>query len=903
METIYDKIRRTFRLIFFTSIIGVLCAAVFVVLVFLYFSRDLPDLTKIADYEPLSVSSVYSADGHLIGQFFKEKRFVVPFDKMPKVVIDAFISAEDASFFEHKGIDFAGIMRAAIANIKAGRIVQGGSTITQQVAKSLLLTSERTFVRKIKEAILADRIEKNFSKDQILFLYLNQIYLGYRSYGIEAAARNYFGKHVWELNLAESAILAGLPKGPSKYNPFSNPRGAKRRQWYVLQRMYQNGFINRQEAIEAKEAVLEIKEQKNEYKTIAPYFVDLVKKYVINKYGEEYIYKKQLKIYTSLNHDLQKVAQEAVRAGLRKVDKRQGYRGVLDQLEPEKIETFRKKAHRSHLKTDLTLFNKLKHEALSEIDEMEDAESILRKEDQEKLVDKKLNEALLASMDTPIERGEEYKAVVLDVDDEAKRVVVAIGKRKGIIPLKNMEWAREPDPDVWWETAKIKKPSQVLKVGDIILVEVLKIPDLASVKRKGKKAAELIYTLEIIDSEDTVIEKDIPYFEAELSQEPLIQGALLSMSPIFGYVDAMVGGYSFGTSQFNRAVQAIRQPGSTFKPFIYGAAIEKGYTPASMIIDAPIVYGDPENEHIWKPENYGESFHGDTLLRTAIIKSRNIPTIKLLKDIGIGYAINFARKLGITSPLTKDLSLALGSSGVTLMEMVKAYATFPSGGKSIQPVYITKIVDRNANILELHVPNKTLYDEEGNLLPEKENLLDINDFINDDAPQVITEQVAYIMTYLLREVVKFGTGRSVRALGRTAGGKTGTTNDFLDAWFMGFTPDVVTAAWVGFDEPDKPIGRFETGAKTAAPIWLKYMKASVKRFSERDFEVPEGIVFVNIDKESGKVSDGDPQNSVYEAFAEGTEPKVTDKKAYASEEKKDEREILEEREEFFKHGY
>jgi len=908
MDNLYEKVRRVFRLIFFSSIIVIFCTAILIVIVFLYFSRDLPELNKIVDYEPLAVSSVYSSNGKLIGQFYREKRFVVPFEKIPDGVIEAFISAEDASFFEHRGIDFMGIARAAIANIKAGRIVQGGSTITQQVAKSLLLSSERTFVRKIKEAILADRIEKNFTKDQILYLYLNQIYLGYRSYGIEAAAQNYFGKHVWELNLSESAVLAGLPKGPSKYNPFSNPRGAKRRQWYVLQRMYQNGFISKEEAINAKEALIKIKEQKKEFYEIAPYFVDMVRKYVIEKYGEEYVYKKQLKIHTSLNLRLQNIAQKAIRDGLRKVDKRQGYRGVLGHLEADEISDFRNKTHRKLLKSDLTLFNRLKNEALSEIDDLESMENILRKDDEERLVDKKLNEALLDSMDTPIKKGEEYEAVVLKVEDGeykkgrpmpgSKKVYIAIGKRKGIIPLVYMEWAREPDPDVWWEYAKLKKPSQVLSAGDRILVEVAKIPPPGSVKDKNK-----IYTLELIAENDTVFERKVPYFIAKLSQEPLIQGALLSLSPETGMIDAMVGGYSFRTSQFNRAIQAIRQPGSTFKPFIYGAAIEKGFTPATMIIDSPIVYGDPENEHIWKPENYGEKSYGDTPLRNALIKSRNIPTIKLLKDIGIGYAINFARRLGITSQLTKDLSLALGSSGLTLMEMCRAYSTFPSGGKSIEPVYITKIEDRYGNILEYHAPRETLYDEEGNVFPGKEQLAEINDFVNEEAPRVISEQTAYIMTYLLREVVLYGTGRSVRALGRTCGGKTGTTNDFLDAWFMGFTRDVVTGVWVGFDDPDKPIGRFETGAKTASPIWLRYMRESVKRFPEKDFDVPEGIVFVNIDKETGKLAD-EPSNSVYEAFVEGTEPRASDKGPVGiAQGPEDVNKVLEEEEQFFKNGY
>ncbi|MFH2093058.1 MAG: PBP1A family penicillin-binding protein [Pseudomonadota bacterium] len=730
-----------------------------------YLSQDLPKINTLGDYRPATVTSVFSDDGRKIGEFYEERRIVIPLAEMPDNLKNAFIAAEDSRFREHPGIDIVSIFRASFKNLKAGSIVQGASTITQQVTKSFLLTPERTYKRKIKEAILAYRIEKRFTKDEILFLYLNQIYLGHGAYGVEAASENYFGKHAKDLNLAECSILAGLPQAPSRYSPFRFPDLAKQRQVYVLNRMKEDGMITNLEATEAIDLKLDIKPRKNWFIERVPCYTEHVRRYVETHYGKDALYKEGLQIHTAVNIELQKFGREAVNKGLTDLDKRSGFRGPQKNIPALQIENF------------------------------------------SSTVSEEIGNKLL-------EKGSVYDGVVLAVDDENKTTRVRVGNYQGIIKLETMTWARKPDIDIAYFEASIQKPSQVLKIGDVITVKVIN---------------------EQVENND---------LEFTLEQEPVAQSALLSIEAETGHVKVMIGGRDYQNSQFNRAYQSRRQPGSAFKPIIYAAALDKGYTAASVIIDSPVVYEDTERDFIWKPRNYKEQFFGPTLFREALVKSRNIVTIKILQDIGIDYVIEYSRRLGITSDISKDLSIALGSSGVSLLEIVNAYSVFSNLGYLIEPVFITKIQDRDGNLLET-----------SKLIRKK----------------VIDMSTAYIMTNIMESVIKTGTGWRIRELNRPAAGKTGTTNNLYDAWFLGYTPRYTTGVWVGLDQ-EAPLGKGETGSRAASPIWLDFMLNALRGKPARAFNVPEGIIFAKIDAKTGLLPIESSQETIFECFKEGTVP-------------------------------
>jgi penicillin-binding protein 1A len=762
---------RIFKWLLMVSILIVIAGSLGAAGVYFYVSRNLPKISSLKDYRPPIITTVYSDDNRKIGEFFKERRIVIPLSQMPDMLKKAFVAAEDSRFYKHQGIDILSIFRAFYKNIEAGSIVQGGSTITQQVTKSFFLTPERSYIRKIKEAILAYRIDKKFSKDEILFLYLNQIYLGHGAYGVEAASENYFGKSAKDLNLAECAILAGLPQAPSRYSPFKNPERAKQRQIYVLNRMVEDGFITNIQATEAVNKVLDIKPRKNLYIDEVPVYTEYIRRYISTKYGDDMLYKEGLSVYTSVNIEMQKLAREEISKGLNALDKRQGYRGPLEHLQPEEIESFSKQ-----IQLELENFH--------------------------------------------FEEGKIIKGVVIEVNDKNNTAVVRMGNMMGVIGIEDMRWARKPNPEVAYYAAKVNSVGEVLKVGDVILVRV-----------KGK-----------IPGTDQ--------WRLALEQDPKAQAALLCIESGTGNVKVMVGGRDFRESQFNRAVQSRRQPGSAFKPIIYAAALDKGYTPATMIIDSPIVYEDTEHDFTWKPKNYKERFYGPTLFRDALAESRNVVTIKILQDIGIDYAIDYARKLGITSNLNRDLSLALGSSGVSLLELVKAYSVFDNLGYLVEPVFITKILDRQGNVLEEANPTRK---------------------------KVIEQNTAYVMTSLLEGVVKHGTGHRVTAMNRPVAGKTGTTNNLHDAWFMGYTPRYVTGVWVGFDD-ESSLGRGETGSRAASPIWLGFMQRLLQDKPVRVFQVPEGVVFSKIDAETGLLPIPESKKTVFECFKEGTVPTEYTKK-------------------------
>jgi len=759
---IFAKIFRWFVLV---SVFMIISGMFGVAGVYFYLGKNLPKISSLKDYRPPVITTVYSDDNRKIAEFFEERRIVIPLSQMLEMLEKAFIAAEDARFYKHKGIDILSIIRAFFKNIEAGTIVQGGSTITQQVTKSFFLSPERSYTRKIKEAILAYRIDKKFTKNEIFFLYLNQIYLGHGAYGVEAASENYFEKSAQELNLAECAMLAGLPQAPSRYSPFRYPERAKQRQIYVLNRMVEEGVITNIQATEAINTELDIKPRKNWYIEEVPVYTEHIRRYIAKKYGADILYKEGLKIYAAVNIEMQKIARGEIEKGLYALDKRQGYRGPTKHLQPEEIESFSK---------ELQI-------------ELEKA---------------------------PLEEGKITEGVVVEVNNKKNTVVVRIGNTLGIIKIEDMHWARKPDPEIAYFEARVQHVGEVVSVGDVILVKV-----------KNK-----------------IFNTDRWWLDLE--QVPKVQAALLCIESETGNVKVMVGGKDFRESQFNRAIQSRRQPGSAFKPIIYAAALDKGYTPATMIIDSPIVYQDTEHDFTWKPRNYKEKFYGPTLFRDALAKSRNVVTIKILKAIGIDYAIDYARKLGIMSKLNRDLSIALGSSGVSLLELVGAYSVFNNLGYLLSPVFITKIVDRDGNVIEESSPVRE---------------------------KVIEKNTAYIMTNLLEGVVKHGTGHRVRALNRPVAGKTGTTNNLHDAWFVGYTPRCTTGTWVGFDD-ESSLGKSETGSRAASPIWLGFMQKVLAGKSVRVFQVPEGVVFSKIDAETGLLPIPESKKTIFECFKEGSVP-------------------------------
>lgn len=742
---------------------------------YLYFTSVLPSVNSLQEYNPNTITKVYSHDGQIIGEFFIERRIVIPFSKMPLHLVKAFMAAEDAMFYQHKGIDYISVIRAFYKNISAGKIVQGGSTITQQVAKSFFLTPEKSISRKIKEALLAYRIEKSLSKEDILHLYLNQIYLGNGAYGVQAASEVYFGKDVEDLNLAEAALLAGLPKAPSKYSPYYYPQVARQRQEYVLRMMMEQEYISKEELEKALHYPLKFKPKEIRSLWVGPYFTEHIRRYIDENYGEDLLYRGGLQVYTTLNVDFQKAANEAVTIGLKEHDRRRGYRGAIRRL--------------------------IKRE---------EADDFINE------VETKLNGKQL-------EIGKIYEGVVTSINTEEGYFGVAVGNHKAKLVFEDAEWAKLYNPTTNPDGGKLQDLTYVIKKGDVIKAGVKDVP---------------------INNKEPI--------QITLEQEPISQASLIALEPATGYVRAMIGGADFTKNQFNRAVQAKRQPGSAFKPIIYAAAIDKGYTPASVIVDSPIVFEetikDVQNEDIkgidWKPRNFDEKFYGLTTFRQALIHSRNIVTIKILKDIGVEYVIEYAKKLGIQSPLSNNLSLALGSSSMSLLEITNVYSVFANRGNKPEPIFITKITDKAGNVLEENFPI---------------------------SQEVLSPQTTYIINNLLQGVIQNGTGQRAKALGRPVAGKTGTTNNLNDAWFIGFTPDIVAGAWVGYDD-ERSLGAMETGAKAALPIWLKFMQKAVYGTPIRNFYTPNGIVFAKIDAMTGMPATPASEKTIFEAFKEGTVP-------------------------------
>ena len=728
-----------------------------------YFSQDLPSLESLQNYQPSLVTQVYSSDQQLIGQFFIERRIVTPLAEIPKTLTQAVIATEDARFFEHPGLDYIGILRAAWTNIRhGGRRIEGASTITQQLARSLFLSSERSYGRKIRELILAYKMEVVSTKEQILETYLNQIYFGQGAYGVAAAAQTYFGKELAKLTLPEAAFLAGLPKSPSRFSPFVAYDRAKKRQEHVLGRMEEAGFITQAEQEQAAAEPLAFKRPGGDQ--LAPYFVEYIRQLLIAKYGETMVYKGGLKVFTTLNLEMQKYAEAAFIAGLRELDKRQGWRGPLRTIDVAAIPSPGTGAE--------------------------------------------ANDALNA--------GDYREGVVAKVAKD--HYLVQVGNTIGKLALDDMAWAKKrlKGPDATKDAVVEPNLRQILKPGDVIEVAIKKID----------RGAVFL----------------------QLEQTPLVEGGLVAIDPAKGAIRAMVGGYDFNRSEYNRAVQAHRQPGSAFKPLIYATAMNQGMSPASVILDAPVVYEQEQEDKTWKPENYGKKFHGMVSLRDALAHSHNLATVRLLEKIGVKNVIDLAQTVGITSPLAADLSLGLGSSSVGLLELTSAYGVFLNQGSRAEPYAIFFVKDNAGKVLELAEP---------------------------EAHEVISKETAYLITNMMEDVIRKGTGQAAKVIDRPIAGKTGTTNEFINAWFIGGTPNLVTGVYVGFDDR-RSLGETESGAHAALPIWINFMREALKQVPVVPFTIPDGVTFVKVDPSTGLLeSEQEGTSGTVELFARGSEPTQT----------------------------
>lgn len=841
---------------------------------------SLPKLISLEDYKPLLVTSVHDRNGKKIGEFFRERRTLVPYEKIPKNLVNAFLAAEDDQFFQHGGINYMAIARAAFANLKAGHTVQGASTITQQVAKTLFLSPEQTLLRKLREAMLSDQMENNLSKENILYLYLNQIYFGQGAYGVENAAQTYFHKPVQKLDLTEMAMLAGLPKAPSAYSPVTNPKRAKERQAYVLHRMAEVGFITKEVAIAEAAKPIKVYVREN-YEQFAPFYLETVRQILVQQLGEDVVLDQGLRIETSLDLEKQISANEAVVAGLKQLDKRQGFRGPIKKLTTEaEIEKFLKD-QRKKLLGDFTPERTINADGTF-------AEIVATNKNQK------------SNLPPFLKIGQTVEALVREVNDAEGFVRLSLPEATGVIDFETMRWARRPDTEKRYDLDQIKKPSDALKVGDVVHVRI--VSEKGNVSRKtpppvkGKKPAPVAPQVDVS-----------AMIGLELDQEPLAEGALVSLDQQTQDVLALIGGYSFQRNEFNRALQAARQTGSSFKSIVYASALDKGYNPSTILMDIPVVYEETketdegqEETSVWKPSNHGKTFGGELTFRNALVKSLNIPTVKLVQDVTVPWATDYARRLGVFSPLNPDFTMALGSSSVTLYEMTKVFSEFGRLGKRTRPMLIHKVEDRNGKVLLENVSLDIRFEKELKPLEEEfeqrrkayfdaKNLAAANPdqpvvkdpkkekpdshFFFENPDQLISPQTAYVATSLLKGVVEdpHGTGGGARAIGREVAGKTGTTNGYFDAWFIGYTAQIATGVWVGFDK-EHSLGRGEVGGRAALPVWVNYMKASHEGLPQMTLPVPEGIVFANIDGDSGKLATASTKTILRQAFIEGTEP-------------------------------
>ena len=722
------------------------------------YSNKLPDYKYLKNYKPPVSSKLYSGNGVLVSDFSSEKRIFVPYSAISQTVINAFLSAEDKNFFDHPGVDAKGVVRAIknnIFNLLYSKRLEGASTITQQVAKNFLLTNEVSIDRKIKEAILAFRIERVLSKKRILELYLNQIYLGEGSYGIASASLRYFNKPINELNYGEAALLAALPKAPSKYNPYKNKELAKFRRNLVLNNLLDNGFIDQKQHSKLINSKIKLQKRKRIYLEDSRYYVEDVRKDVIDKYGYDKVYKQGFNIKTPLDLELQKIATQSLRNGLQEFDKRKGWRGPISNIKKYK-----------NWKKDL----------------------------------KDLN----------LEKSLGWELAVVTRIDKFETVIKTQNDDNGTINFNDIDWTR-------------KEFKKLFKIGDIIYV---------------KKLSDGNYSLK---------------------QLPRANGGIVVMDPYSGRVLALSGGFSFKQSEFNRASQAKRQPGSAFKPFIYALALENNFLPTTLVLDAPIVLDQGNDLKMWKPENYGKKFYGPSTLRTGIEKSRNLMTVRIAQELGIDKIINFSKKLNIYENPDELMSVSLGSAETTLLKITSAYCSFLNGGKLVNPILIDRIQDSEGKTIfnneKRFCENCDLISYEGTSKP----------IIKNKYQQIFSPQTAYQITSMLKGVIERGTGKGLKELKLELAGKTGTTNKNTDTWFIGFTSNLVVGVYIGYDNP-RSLGKFETGSKTAMPVFKDFIKKTANTFNARPFKVADNINMMVIDAKTGKKANPKTKLAIIESF-------------------------------------
>lgn len=845
---------------------------------FFFISMDLPQINSLKDYNPPMNSKIISRDGEVLLDIGAETREVVAFEKMPKKVVGAFLAAEDDNFYTHEGIDYYGIARAFMVNLKEGRLVQGGSTITQQVAKSFLLTKERTISRKVKDLMLARKIEQKFTKEEILYLYLNQVYLGGGYYGVKAAFKGYFDKELEEATPAECALVAGLLVAPGKYSPYVNPQYAKVRQNYVLRRMFDTKKITEEEYQAALKEDIKMRIRiPNEMK--GGHFTDWVRQEVMKAVGTEEFLINGFTVQTTLDYSLQKKAEEAVKEKVKELDKRQGFKGPIRNLATdEEITQFIKEQRKKVLRDQSSFFTfTVDGKNLYEFHEDDDslAKNLAYFEDERN----KLSERFKAVVDIGnpandpfvnfLKPGKSYPAVVIKVDDLKRIILAEIAGSRVILPEIGFEWAHERkfgENAVYY--APVKTPSKLLKRGDVVLV---------AIKNKSVSLDQLINADFFKKYTDATLKGMLAkqkFFEASLDQEPEAEGALIALNAHSGDIVSLVGGTDFVKSQFNRVIQSSRQPGSAFKPFIYAASLENGYNPSSILMDTPQALGGVDNSLSWKPRNYDGDFKGPMTLRNALEVSRNIPTVRLVQDLGVDKIHRFVNRFHMHADLPKDMSLSLGSFGVSLAELTKAYAVFPNGGRAVRMKYITSIKDRNGKTYTIPPADQAWPIPVESDAPPTETTSDVatppgNPFQeNLNSTQVYDPRLAYVMTNILRGVVLHGTAKAAVHLSTNLGGKTGTTNNYVDALFVGFSSHLVVGTWAGFDD-NRPMGYGEAGGKAALPIWIDYMSAAIPKFGAGEFPVPAGIVNVLINKENGKPLPPGSTDGFLESYVEG----------------------------------
>ena len=751
MRTIFKK--------FFIVTLSFLLVILIISLAVLWtFSNNIPDYKFLKNYKPPVSSKVYSGNGDLVADFSKEKRIFVPYNSIPKNVINAFLSAEDKNFFYHPGVDAKGILRAVINNIRnllTSKRLEGASTITQQVAKNFLLTNEVSLNRKIKEAILAFRIERALSKERILELYLNQIYLGSGAFGVAAASLEYFDKSIKDLNYTEAALLAALPKAPSKYNPYRDKELAKFRRDLVLKNLLENDFLDLKDYKKLKNESIKLKKKKKVFIEDTQYYIEEVRKKVIKDLTYEKVYKQGFNINIPINLDLQKIANASLRNGLISYDKRKGWRGPITN-----------KVYNDNWSKNLEKYQ--------------------------------------------LEKSINWEVAIVKEINQFTTNIETQDKTQGIIQYKDISWTK-------------KEFEELFNIGDIIYV---------------KKNNKNFYTLK---------------------QLPKINGGIIVMDPYTGRVLALSGGFSFKNSEFNRVTQALRQPGSAFKPFVYALALENKYTPSSLVLDAPLVLDQGSDLKMWKPQNYGKKFYGPSTLRTGLEKSRNLMTVRIAQNLGIDKIAKFSKLLGIYDNPEKLLSISLGSEETTLLKLASAYSAFVNGGKLVKPVLIDRVQDSEGNTILNNKQRSCLDCDQISFMSDQYPK------IKDSYNQVFSSQTAYQMTSLLEGVIQRGTGKKLKKLELNIAGKTGTTNENTDAWFIGFTSNLVIGVYVGMDDP-KPLGKYETGSKTALPIFKDFIEKVVKKSNARPFKVAEGITMMVVDPKSGEKAKFSSKNTIVEAY-------------------------------------